>query len=52
MYKKRLALPARGVASGLPVVVSDWDGYKETVADNVGIKVPTVMAPEDWVATS
>jgi starch synthase len=32
------------MAAGLPVVVSDWDGYKDTVRDGVdGFRVPTVM---------
>ena len=29
------------MAAGLPVVVSDLDGYKETVTSEVGVKVPT-----------
>ncbi|HEY0712402.1 MAG TPA: glycosyltransferase family 4 protein, partial [Polyangia bacterium] len=29
------------MAAGLPVVVSDFDGYKDTVTDEVGIRVPT-----------
>jgi len=32
------------MASGLPVVVSDWDGYKDTVRDGVdGLRVPTSL---------
>ena len=32
------------LASGLPVVCSDWDGYKELVTDGVtGYRVPTIM---------
>ncbi len=31
------------MASGLPVVASDWDGYKDTVTDSVGSRVPTYM---------
>lgn len=32
------------MAAGLPVVVSDWDGYKDTVRDGVdGIRVPTAL---------
>jgi len=29
------------LAAGLPVVVSDFDGYRETVTDDVGVRVPT-----------
>ena len=32
------------MAAGLPVVVSDWDGYKDTVPEHVGIRVPTRWA--------
>lgn len=38
--------PLEAMASGLPVIVSDWDGYKDTVRDGVdGFRVPTVMPP-------
>lgn len=31
-------------AVGLPVVVSDWDGYKDTVRDGIdGFRIPTLM---------
>jgi glycosyltransferase involved in cell wall biosynthesis len=34
------------MAAGLPVVVSDWDGYMDTVADNeVGMRIPTLWPP-------
>ena len=34
------------MASGLPVVATDWDGYRDTVVDGVtGFLVPTTMAP-------
>lgn len=34
------------MASGLPVVATDWDGYRDTVEDGVtGFLVPTTMAP-------
>jgi glycosyltransferase involved in cell wall biosynthesis len=36
--------PLEGMAAGLPVVVSDWDGYRETVRPDIdGIMVPTAM---------
>ena len=31
------------MASGIPVVVSDWNGYKETVDDQCGYKISSVM---------
>lgn len=34
------------MAAGLPVLASDWDGYRDTVRDGVtGILVPTLFAP-------
>ncbi len=36
--------PIEAMAAGLPVVVSDWDGYKDTVRDGVdGFRVATLM---------
>jgi starch synthase len=38
-------VPIEAMAAGLPVVVSDWDGYKDTVRDGVdGFRVAT-LAP-------
>ena len=38
--------PLEAMAAGLPVVVSDWDGYRDTVRDGVdGFRIPTVMPP-------
>lgn len=38
--------PIEAMAAGLPVVVSDWDGYKDTVRDGVdGFRVRTWMPP-------
>lgn len=38
--------PIEAMAAGLPVVVSDWDGYRDTVRDGVdGFRIPTLMAP-------
>jgi starch synthase len=47
--------PIEAMAAGLPVVVSDWDGYRESVRDGVdGFRVPTVIPPAgaglDWSA--
>ena len=33
--------PIEAMAAGLPVIVSDWDGMKDTVTPDVGIRVPT-----------
>ena len=34
--------PVEAMASGLPVLVSDWDGYKDTVREGVdGFRIPT-----------
>ena len=38
--------PVEAMAAGLPVVVSDWDGYRYTVRDGVdGFLVPTLGSP-------
>ena len=38
--------PVEAMAAGLPVVVSDWDGYRYTVRDGVdGCLIPTLGAP-------
>ncbi|WP_158597939.1 glycosyltransferase family 4 protein [Noviherbaspirillum saxi] len=37
-------VPIEAMAAGIPVVVSDWDGYKDTVRDGIdGYRIPTVM---------
>lgn len=34
------------MAAGLPLVVSDWDGYKDTVRDGIdGFRIPTLLPP-------
>ncbi|MCX7288161.1 MAG: glycosyltransferase family 4 protein [Rhodobacterales bacterium] len=35
--------PVEAMAAGLPLIVSDWDGMKDTVTPEVGIRVPTEM---------
>ena len=38
--------PLEAMAAGLPVVVSDWDGYRSTVRDGVdGFRIPTLISP-------
>ena len=38
--------PIEAMAAGLPVIVSDWDGYKDTISDSeVGYRVPTLIPP-------
>jgi len=37
-------VPIEAMAAGLPVVVSDWDGYKDTVRHGIdGFRIPTSM---------
>lgn len=37
--------PIEAMAAGLPVVISDWDGYRDAVEHGVqGFKIPTMMA--------
>lgn len=44
-------VPIEAMAAGLPVVVSDWDGYKDTVRHGVdGFRISTCM-PQDGLAT-
>lgn len=39
-------VPIEAMAAGLPVVVSDWDGYKDTVRHGVdGFRIPTMTPP-------
>jgi len=44
-------VPIEAMAAGLPVVVSDWDGYKDTVRQEVdGFRIDTTM-PEAGLAS-
>ncbi|MEY4592173.1 MAG: hypothetical protein RIR18_1068, partial [Pseudomonadota bacterium] len=37
-------VPIEAMAAGIPVVVADWDGYKDTVREGVdGFRIPTLM---------
>lgn len=39
--------PVEAMAAGLPVVVTDWNGYRDTVRDGIdGFRVPTWMPGE------
>ena len=41
--------PIEAMAAGLPVVVSDWDGYRDTVRDGIdGFRIPTFMPPPGY----
>jgi starch synthase len=36
--------PVEAMAAGLPVIASDWDGYKDTIEDGVtGFRAPTLI---------
>lgn len=38
--------PVEAMAAGLPVIVADWNGYKETIRDGVdGFRIPTILPP-------
>jgi len=38
--------PVEAMAAGMPCVISDWNGYRETVRDGVdGFRVPTLIPP-------
>ncbi|RYI25272.1 MAG: glycosyltransferase, partial [Acetobacteraceae bacterium] len=35
--------PVEAMAAGLPVIVSDWDGMKDTVTPDTGFRIPTEL---------
>ncbi|MES2334878.1 MAG: glycosyltransferase family 4 protein [Pseudomonadota bacterium] len=35
--------PVEAMAAGLPVIVTDWDGLKDTVTPEVGFRIPTEL---------
>ena len=38
--------PVEAMAAGLPVLISDWNGYRDTVRHEIdGFRVPTIQAP-------
>ncbi|KGF71963.1 glycosyl transferase [Neosynechococcus sphagnicola sy1] len=40
--------PIEAMASGLPVVITDWNGYQESVRQGIdGFKIPTLTPPAD-----
>ncbi len=45
--------PLEAMAAGLPVVVSDWDGYRYTVRDGVeGFLIPTLGGPANGLGAA
>jgi hypothetical protein len=42
--------PIEAMAAGLPLIVSDWDGMKDTVPREVGLRVMTEMPAPDLTA--
>ena len=41
--------PVEAMAAGLPVVASDWDGIRDTVAEDTGFRIPTTGARSEHV---
>lgn len=38
--------PLEAMGAGMPVLVSDWDGYKDTVRDGIdGYRIPVILPP-------
>jgi hypothetical protein len=51
-YQETFGLtPVEAMACGLPVIVSDWDGYRDTVPEGVvGYRIPTLALPAGGLA--
>ena len=43
--------PIEAMAAGLPLLVSDWDGMKDTVTPDVGIRIPTRSLPPEHLVS-
>lgn len=43
--------PLEGMAAGLPLLVSDWDGMKDTVPPEVGFRVTSRTLPGSYLAS-
>ncbi len=40
--------PIEAMSAGLPVIVSDWDGYQDSVRDGIdGFRIPTIIPPPE-----
>jgi glycosyltransferase involved in cell wall biosynthesis len=37
--------PVEAMAAGLPVIVSDWDGLRDSITPEVGLRIPTEVPP-------
>ncbi|GHC57734.1 glycosyltransferase family 4 protein [Neogemmobacter tilapiae] len=44
--------PVEGMAAGLPVVATDWDGLRDTVSEDVGILIPTQMVKGELMTST
>ncbi len=42
--------PLEGMAAGLPLLVSDWDGMKDTVSPDIGFRITSRMLPAPALA--
>lgn len=41
--------PIEAMAAGLPVVATDWDGYRDTIRNGIdGFRIPTIMPPPGY----